>query len=138
MTVTARSRRLFMGGGDLISRAAEVLAPLADIDPRLPAGWLSMSQQQLVEIAKALTLECRILILDEPTAALTEHETQKLFAIMRGLADRGIAVIYILHQLAEIFRNCDRVTVMRDGRHIRTDRTADITPADVVSAMVGR
>ena len=138
MAQTAQSRRLLMGGADLIAKAAEVLAPLADIDPRLPAGKLSISQQQLVEIAKALTLDCRILILDEPTAALTEHEAQKLFGIMRRLADRGIGIIYITHRMAEIFQNCDRVTVMRDGQHIRTDRAADITPADVVNAMVGR
>ncbi len=138
MSCTAQSTRWRMGGTELIAKAAEVLAPLADIDPRVPAGRLSISQQQLVEIAKALTLDCRILILDEPTAALTEHEAQKLFGVMRGLADRGIGIIYISHRMAEIFGNCDRVTVMRDGQHIRTDRTADITPADVVNAMVGR
>ncbi len=138
MSETARSRRRLMGGAEMISRAGEVLAPLADIDPRLPAGRLSISQQQLVEIAKALTLDCRILILDEPTAALTEHEAQKLFGIMRALAARGIGIIYISHRMAEIFQTCDRVTVMRDGQHIRTDRTADITSADVVNAMVGR
>jgi ribose transport system ATP-binding protein len=138
MSQTARTRQLVMPGADLISRAASVLAPLADIDPRLPAGLLSISQQQLVEIAKALTLDCRILILDEPTAALTEHEAQKLFGIMRGLAARGIGIIYISHRMAEIFENCDRVTVMRDGQHIRTDRVADLTPVDVVNAMVGR
>jgi ribose transport system ATP-binding protein len=138
MAETAQSRRRLMGGPDLIARATEVLSPLADIDPRLPAGRLSISQQQLVEIAKALTLDCRILIFDEPTAALTEREAQKLFGIMRGLAARGIGIIYISHRMAEIFQTCDRVTVMRDGRHIRTDRTADITPADVVNAMVGR
>ena len=138
MAETARSRRRLMGGADLIARAAEVLAPLADIDPRLPAGRLSISQQQLVEIAKALTLDCRILILDEPTAALTEHEAQKLFGIMRKLSARGIGIIYISHRMAEIFQNCDRVTVMRDGQHIRTDRTRDITSSDVVNAMVGR
>ncbi len=138
MAETARARRRLMDGTDLIARAAEVLAPLAEIDPRLPAGRLSISQQQLVEIAKALTLDCRILILDEPTAALTEHEAQRLFGILRGLAARGIGIIYISHRMAEIFQNCDRVTVMRDGQHIRTDRIADLTPADVVNAMVGR
>jgi ribose transport system ATP-binding protein len=139
MARTAASRRRLVDGSDLVAKAARVLAPLApDIDPRRPAGLLSISQQQLVEIAKALTLDCRILILDEPTAALTEHEAQKLFTIMRGLADRGIGIIYISHRMAEIFATCDRVTVMRDGQHIRTDRTADITPADVVNGMVGR
>ena len=138
MSQTARTRKRLMSGADQIARAAEVLAPLADIDPRLPAGRLSISQQQLVEIAKALTLDCRILILDEPTAALTEHEAQKLFVIMRGLAARGIGIIYISHRMAEIFGTCDRVTVMRDGQHIRTDKVADVTPADLVNAMVGR
>jgi ribose transport system ATP-binding protein len=138
MARTAQTAKRLVDAADLVARAREVLAPLADIDPRLPAGRLSISQQQLVEIAKALTLDCRILILDEPTAALTEHEAQKLFVIMRGLAARGIGIIYISHRMAEIFENCDRVTVMRDGQHIRTDRTADITSADVVNAMVGR
>jgi ribose transport system ATP-binding protein len=138
MARTAQTPKRLVDAADLVVQAREVLAPLADIDPRLPAGRLSISQQQLVEIAKALTLDCRILILDEPTAALTEHEAQKLFVIMRGLAARGIGIIYISHRMAEIFGNCDRVTVMRDGQHIRTDRTADITSADVVNAMVGR
>jgi ribose transport system ATP-binding protein len=138
MAQTAQTRRPLMDSADLVARAKEVLAPLADIDPRLPAGRLSISQQQLVEIAKALTLDCRILILDEPTAALTEHEAQKLFAILRGLAARGMGIIYISHRMAEIFENCDRVTVMRDGQHIRTDDVATITPGDVVNAMVGR
>ena len=138
MARTAQTRKWLVDAADLVTHAREVLSPLADIDPRLPAGSLSISQQQLVEIAKALTLNCRILILDEPTAALTEHEAQKLFQIMRGLAARGIGIIYISHRMAEIFENCDRVTVMRDGQHIRTDRTADITSADVVNAMVGR
>jgi ribose transport system ATP-binding protein len=138
MARTAQTPKRLVDAADLVVQAREVLAPLADIDPRLPAGRLSISQQQLVEIAKALTLDCRILILDEPTAALTEHEAQKLFVIMRGLAARGIGIIYISHRMAEIFENCDRVTVMRDGQHIRTDRTADITSADVVNAMVGR
>jgi ribose transport system ATP-binding protein len=117
-----------------------VLAPLApDIDPRRPAGLLSISQQQLVEIAKALTLDCRILILDEPTAALTEHEAQKLFGIMHKLAARGIGIIYISHRMAEIFADCDRVTVMRDGQHIRTDADGrHHALGDVVNAMVGR
>jgi ribose transport system ATP-binding protein len=91
-----------------------------------------------VEIAKSLTLDCRILILDEPTAALTGHEAQKLFGIIRGLADRGIGIIYNSHRMGEIFQICDRVTVMRDGQHIRTDRIAGITPESVVNAMVGR
>ena len=101
-------------------------------------GTLSISSQQLVEIAKALTLDCRILILDEPTAALTEPEAQVLFGIMRDLAARGISIIYISHRMVEIFDNCDRVSVFRDGRHIVTADVADITPDFIVNNMVGR
>ena len=89
---------------------------------RVLVGTLSISSQQLVEIAKALTLDCRILILDEPTAALTEREAQVLFGIMRELAARGISIIYISHRMVEIFDNCDRVSVFRDGRRVVTAR----------------
>ena len=99
---------------------------------------LSISQQQLVEIAKALTLDCRILIFDEPTAALTERESRILFEIIHRLAAQGIAIIYISHRMAEIFDNCDRVTVLRDGQYITTLNVADTTPDRVVAAMVGR
>ena len=99
---------------------------------------LSISSQQLVEIAKALTLDCRILILDEPTAALTEREARVLFDIMRKLAARGISIIYISHRMVEIFEHCDRVTVFRDGRHIVTADVAEITPDYIVNKMVGR
>lgn len=87
---------------DLGKRAATILKEIGDIDPASRAGDLSISQQQIVEIAKALTLDCRILILDEPTAALTETEAQTLFRIMHRLAERGIAIIYISHRMAEI------------------------------------
>ncbi len=138
MARTAQSRRPFVDAAAMAAEARMVLAPLADIDPRLPAGRLSIGQQQLVEIARALTLDCRILILDEPTAALTEHEAGKLFAIMRDLARRGIGIIFISHRMVEIFGVCDRVTVMRDGRHILTSPTDAISPEGIVNAMVGR
>ena len=115
-----------------------ILRRLGDIDPAALVSTLSISQQQLVEIAKALTLDCRVLILDEPTAALTERETQTLFAIMRDLTARGISIIYITHRMVEIFDNCDRVTVFRDGQFITTMNVAETTPGAVVSAMVGR
>ena len=119
-------------------RAGEILRRLGDIDPSALVRTLSISQQQLVEIAKALTLDCRVLILDEPTAALTEREAQTLFGIMRDLAARGISIIYITHRMVEIFDNCDRVTVFRDGQYITTMNVAETTPGAVVSAMVGR
>ena len=92
------SRKWFMNYPDLYARAGEALAQLSPIDPTVLVGTLSISQQQLVEIAKALTLDCRILILDEPTAALTEREARVLFGIMRKLAARGISIIYISHR----------------------------------------
>ena len=138
MSQTGQSRSWFMNYRDLERQAAIVLREIGDIDPTRRAGDLSISQQQIVEIAKALTLDCRILILDEPTAALTETEAQTLFRIMRRLAERGIAIIYISHRMAEIFDHCDRITVMRDGCHIRTENIADISPEEVVNSMVGR
>ena len=132
------SRKWFMDTTSFHARAREALAQLSPIDPAALVRTLSISSQQLVEIAKALTLDCRILILDEPTAALTEPEAQVLFGIMRKLADRGISIIYISHRLVEIFENCDRVSVFRDGRHIVTADVADVTPDFVVNSMVGR
>ncbi|RVT80782.1 sugar ABC transporter ATP-binding protein [Agrobacterium sp. CNPSo 2736] len=138
MSQTGQSRSWFMNYRDLEKRAAIVLREIGDIDPARRAGDLSISQQQIVEIAKALTLDCRILILDEPTAALTETEAQTLFRIMHRLAERGIAIVYISHRMAEIFEHCDRITVMRDGCHIRTENITDISPEEVVNSMVGR
>ncbi len=138
MSATNVSKSLFMDFKGLHKKAAEVLGQLCDIDPSVRVRDLSISNQQLVEIAKALTLDCRVLILDEPTAALTEKEAQILFGIMRNLADRGISIIYISHRMIEIFDNCDRVTVFRDGQTITTRNVAEIEPGDVVNAMVGR
>ena len=138
MSTTSTSRAFLLDYKDLRRRAREVFAELSDIDPDLLVRDLSISHRQLVEIAKALTLDCRILILDEPTAALTDREAQVLFGIMRKLAGQGISIIYISHRMVEIFENCDRVTVFRDGRYIMTRNVADIAPGDVVSAMVGR
>ncbi len=138
MAKTNVSRAWLMDYRTLEREARQVFQQLSDIDPSVLVRDLSISNQQLVEIAKALTLDCRILILDEPTAALTETEAQTLFGIMRDLADRGISIIYISHRMVEIFENCDRVSVFRDGRHITTQNVGEIEPGDVVSAMVGR
>lgn len=138
MAATNSSRSWLMNYGNLTRRAAVVLQRLGDIDPSTLVRTLSISQQQLVEIAKALTLDCRILILDEPTAALTEAEAQVLFEIMRKLTAQGISIIYISHRMAEIFANCHRVTVMRDGQYIATRDVSDTNPREIVAAMVGR
>jgi ribose transport system ATP-binding protein len=138
MAATNRRRSPFMNYGTLERDAQAVMNRLAAIDVRRKVADLPISSQQLVEIAKALTLDCRVLILDEPTAALTETEAQQLFSIIRDLKANGISIIYISHRMAEIFSLCDRVTVFRDGRYVCTDRIADVTPDDVVRRMVGR
>lgn len=138
MAATNRRRSLLMNYGKLARDAQAVMSRLAPIDVRQKVGDLPISSQQLVEIAKALTLDCRVLIFDEPTAALTEAEAQVLFGIIRDLKAQGISIIYISHRMAEVFSLCDRVTVFRDGRYVSTERVADVTPDDVVRRMVGR
>lgn len=120
-------------------RAAKVLRRLGqDIDPAMPVGNLSISSQQLVEIAKALTLDCKVLILDEPTAALTDNESAALFRVLHDLKAQGIGIIYISHRMAEIFTHGDRVTVLRDGRNVHCGPLAGLTPDELVRRMVGR
>ncbi|MET3896857.1 ribose transport system ATP-binding protein [Devosia sp. UYZn731] len=138
MPATNARRAPLMNYRQLNADAQQVMNRLAPIPVTRRVAELSISNQQLVEIAKALTLDCRVLIFDEPTAALTESEAQALFGIIRELKSRGISIIYISHRMAEIFALCDRVTVLRDGRHVSTDRVADMTPDDVVRRMVGR
>ncbi len=124
----APARHGFVDHARMASESAALLARIgADVDPQALVGTLSIAQQQLVEIARALSLEARILIMDEPTSALTERETERLFGVIRGLTARGTAVIYISHRLDEIFAIGDRITVLRDGRHVATQvvRTAD-------------
>lgn len=138
MGATSVSAALLMDYRTIERKAKAVLGSLCEISPTTLVRDLSISQQQLVEIAKALTLDCQVLILDEPTAALTDKEARILFGIMRQLADQGISIIYISHRMVEIFENCDRVTVFRDGQYVMTREIRDVTPADVVAAMVGR
>ena len=131
-------RAPLMNYGEVYAQAEKAMNQLAPIPVRTRVADLSISSQQLVEIAKALTLDCKVLILDEPTAALTETEAQRLFSIVRDLKARGISVIYISHRMAEIFSLCDRVTVFRDGRYVATEAIAATSPDDVVRKMVGR
>ncbi|WP_407563549.1 sugar ABC transporter ATP-binding protein [Streptomyces sp. 184] len=109
-----------------------------DLDPDRPARGLSIADQQIVEIAKALSFDARVLIMDEPTAALTGSETARLFAVVEALRAEGAAVLFISHRLEEIFRLCRRVTTLRDGRWIATDDTAALGEDDLVRRMVGR
>ena len=132
------SKALLVNYKELYAKTSRALESLHYIDPQKNVGELSISNQQVVEIAKALTLDCRILILDEPTAVLTESETEALFQIMKTLKDQGISIIYISHRMAEVFGHCDRVTVLRDGQYIGTYNVAETTSTEVVNRMVGR
>src|SRR5712671_723509 len=123
----------------LYSGAQKLLDDLdLPIDPLPPVRNLGIGQQQLVEIAKALSQDARIVVLDEPTAALTDAEVETLFGILDKLRARGVAMIYISHKLDEVFRISTRITVLRDGRTIGTDATAYMDEARVIAKMVGR
>ncbi|MEN3307637.1 MAG: rhamnose transport system ATP-binding protein [Micromonosporaceae bacterium] len=108
------------------------------LDPAAPARGLSIADQQMVEIAKALSLRARVLIMDEPTAASTPGEVSRLFAVAGALRGEGAAVLFISHRLEEVFALCQRVTTLRDGRLIATEPVAGLTPDDLVRRMVGR
>jgi len=119
--------------------AAELLVQLeCNVSPRQPVRELRVGDQQLVEIAKAPSLETDVLIMDEPTSALTESEVARLFRVIDRLRQRGVTVLYISHKMDEVFRLADRITVLRDGRLIRTLRRADTGPREVTHLMVGR
>ncbi|CAI9401399.1 sugar ABC transporter ATP-binding protein [Nocardioides sp. T2.26MG-1] len=108
------------------------------IDPRRPARGLSIADQQIIEIAKAISLDARVLVMDEPTAALSGVEVDRLFAVARSLRDEGRALVFISHRFDEVFDLCDTVTVMRDGDYVSTDATADTSVEQIVARMVGR
>src|SRR6266446_587289 len=124
---------------ELYRRARVLLDDLhLPLDPHTTIRSLGIGQQQLVEIAKALSHDDRILILDEPTAALTDSEVETLFGILNKLRARGVGMIYISHKLNEVFRISDRITVLRDGRTVGTNSTSEWTEPAVIARMVGR
>ena len=124
---------------ELYRRASHLLDDLhLAIDPHTPIRNLGIGQQQLVEIAKALSHEAQILVLDEPTAALTDAEVETLFGILNKLRARGVAMVYISHKLDEVFRISDRISVLRDGKTVGTNPTADWNETQVIARMVGR
>ncbi len=134
-----------LSGGRRIDRQAmhEQVGELLDrlgvsMDPERPVRGLSIADQQIVEIAKALSFDARVLIMDEPTAALAGPEVERLFGVIRALRERGAAVLFISHRLEEVFAICDSVTVMRDGAVVHESSTAEIDADELVRRMVGR
>ena len=121
-------------------RTAELLAAAGEtsFDPAVKVGRLGVAQQQVVEIVKALALDARLLIMDEPTAALADHEVELLYALVRRLQQRGIGLLYVSHRLTEVFDLSDRITVLKDGRRVTTLDTAGTTVDQLVKHMVGR
>jgi ribose transport system ATP-binding protein len=129
----------FVNFTDMYRRAEQIIESLGvHLDVRLPVNRLSIAQQQMVEIARAASRESKIIIMDEPSATLTEHELASLFALMRKLKSEGIAIIYISHRLEEIFGLCDRVTVMRDGQLVSTHNVSELDRQQIIRLMVGR
>lgn len=108
------------------------------ISPDICVSDLNVAELQIVELAKALSFDCRLLILDEPTSSLTEKEADVLFSIIRMLKDHGVSILYITHRLSEIFTICDRVTILRDGQYIKTVDVTETSPHEIVCSMVGR
>ena len=109
-----------------------------EINVHLECGKLGVGQQQMVEIAKAVSLDAKLIIMDEPTSSLGKEEIEQLMETVRGLKAKGVAILFVSHKLEELFELCDRVTVMRDGEHIITEDTVNLTEDSLINAMVGR
>ena len=137
--ISNRAGGAWMNWGAMFAEADRIVAQLGvTLDVRRAASGLTLAEQQTVEIARALSLKVKVLIMDEPTASLSAHEVERLLSVARTLKAQGVAVIYISHRLDEIFRIADRVTVIRDGQHISTRPIAEVTEEGMVREMVGR
>ncbi|KAA9132391.1 sugar ABC transporter ATP-binding protein [Microbacterium caowuchunii] len=131
--------RLFPAKRQMLETARRLLAELdLDIDPSVSVRGLDLAVQQLVVVARAVARGCRVLILDEPTAMLTPAEADRLFALMSRLKAAGTTMVYVSHRMPEVFALCDRLEVLRDGRHVGSWRRDEVTPDAAVAAMVGR
>ncbi len=120
-------------------QARAMLAEIeTNIDVDLPISQLSTGQEQLIQIAAALGTKAKIIVMDEPTSSLSVKESENLFNLLGKLRQRGITIIYVSHRMEEMFRLCDGITVLRDGRHVATERIAETTPDRVIQQMVGR
>ncbi|MEN9293973.1 MAG: hypothetical protein RIT31_738 [Actinomycetota bacterium] len=134
-----RKLKFILNDGGLVKEAEKLFNQLnLKIDPNRKVQGLSIANQQMVEIVKALSFNSKVLIMDEPTAALTTNEIDELFRIIRGLRDKGVGIVHISHRLEELKQISDRITVMRDGKYIETLATKDATVDKIISLMVGR
>src|SRR5581483_1775208 len=129
----------FVDRAKMRDKARAMLAEIeADIDINAPISTLSTGHEQLVQIAAAIGTGARIIVMDEPTSSLSAGETEHLFQLIAKLKQRGLTLIYVSHRMEELFLLCDHITVLRDGRHVATERIADTNPERVVQQMVGR
>lgn len=134
-----RTRAGFVDFDSLHARTAELFGRLGvEMSVRRPVRGLSVAQQQMVEIARALSLDATLLVLDEPSAVLTPQEVAMLFGVVRALTARGVSVLYVSHRLDEIFALCGRVTVLRDGKHVSTRPIGEVNRESLIHEMVGR
>jgi rhamnose transport system ATP-binding protein len=134
-----RDRGALVRWGQMYREAEDILARLdIRLDVRSPARGLTLAAQQTVEIAKAISLQVRVLIMDEPTASLSAHEVNQLFKLTRALRDQGVSILFISHRMEEVFEIADRVTVLRDGRLISSALRHAVTPEGAIRDMVGR
>jgi rhamnose transport system ATP-binding protein len=137
--ISHRNRGPLVQWGRMYREAEAILARLdVKLDVRQPARGLTLAAQQIVEIAKAISLKVRVLIMDEPTASLSAHEAEQLFTLAHNLRTQGVAIVYISHRMEEVFAIADRITVFRDGKHISTAPRAEVTPEGAIRDMVGR
>ena len=137
--ITHRTSGVFVNWRKMYQKADEILAKLdVKLDMRMPARGLTLAAQQTIEIAKAISLNVRVLIMDEPTASLSAHEVEQLFKLTRSLRDQGVSILFISHRMEEVFEIADRVTIFRDGRWISTLPRSEITHERAIHDMVGR
>jgi rhamnose transport system ATP-binding protein len=137
--ITHRDQGLFVNWGDMYRKAEEILAKLdVTLNVRMEARGLTLAAQQAIEIAKAISLNARVLIMDEPTASLSAHEVEQLFKLVRNLRDQGVSILFISHRMQEVLDVADRVTIFRDGKWISTKPRSQVTREGAIRDMVGR
>jgi ribose transport system ATP-binding protein len=139
LTTEPLSNGIFIRDREAIDKARQVFQQMeVDIDPGARVGDLGTAYWQLTEIAKAMAQDARVLIMDEPSASLAKHEADQLFELVGRLKARGISIVYISHRMEEVYRIADRITILRDGKNLLTERLTDVTPEQIVEGIVGQ